>query len=62
MPKNGRSFFERITGSVTLNDVNEFEVEEKVVSDNEVGDWLEDEVEEGELAVDVYQTPPAIII
>lgn len=55
-----RSFFERLTGSVSV-DENEVELAPGVTaSDKE--NWLEDSAEEGELAVDVYQTPSEIII
>lgn len=60
-----RSFFERLTGSVSVNDdESELIIESKSspTTPNLNGDrpWLEEE--EGELAVDVYQTPTEIII
>ena len=72
--KDKRSFFERITGSISVNDEEEVEIEtkplEKIfspkikVSGN--SQWLteeEPEMEEvGELSVDVYQTDSDIII
>ncbi|HPN89720.1 MAG TPA: Hsp20/alpha crystallin family protein [Candidatus Paceibacterota bacterium] len=67
MFKEKRSFFERITGSISVND------EEDVVTvpetkDNgnfavnaKTNDWPEEEPE-GELSVDVYQTDSEIIL
>lgn len=65
MPKNKRSFFERLTGS--YNDETEEEAvslgdrlsEDKVTIVDETTDTEE---EEGELAMDVYQTPDDIIV
>lgn len=67
MFKDKRSFFERITGSISVTDKEDYEptVEEKkvytpVLKEKE---WLEEEeVEEGELSVDVYQTNNEIVI
>jgi HSP20 family protein len=55
-----RSFFERITGSVSVHD--EEELTPVPVASNGKEHWLEDNAEEGELAVDVYQTPSEIVI
>jgi HSP20 family protein len=58
-----RSFFERITGSINLK--NDSLNEELVSTSNESArdtPWAQDEPEEGELAVDVYQTNDTIII
>jgi HSP20 family protein len=55
-----RSFFERITGSVSVNDDDQ----DNVITPGSNGgkeSWL-DTPEEGELAVDVYQTPSEIVI
>lgn len=56
-----RSFFERLTGSVKADEVEE---EIKVVkNDRRTGnEWMEEENEEAELAVDVYQTHSEIIV
>lgn len=55
-----RSFFERLTGSFAAPP------EEIVVGEPAANtksrDWLEENQEEGELAVDVYQTPSEIVI
>ncbi len=68
MAKEKKSFFERLTGSVRLDDESEDVVEEKRESrkgssaPNSNSNWIEDEEKEGELTVDVYQTPEMIII
>ena len=36
--------------------------EEKNILESEEGDWIADEYEEGQLSIDVYQTPKDIII
>lgn len=60
-----RSFFERLTGSVKLSDEG-VEKELKVQSDNSSKEnqelWQAEEESDGELALDVYQTPNEIII
>ncbi len=59
-----RSFWEKLTGSVRAEE--EPEEKKNLVNKNQ-GDkknngWIEEENEEAELAVDVYQTPTDIII
>ena len=65
MPKNKRSFFERLTGSYNNDpeeEVNESRsLNERVRRADEMI-TMEDEDEEGELAMDVYQTPDDIIV
>jgi HSP20 family molecular chaperone IbpA len=66
MFKNKRSFFERITGSISsFNGGAETELSDRPVeTTNGHSDpsWLKGEGEEGELAVDVFQTPVEIVI
>lgn len=71
MGKRGRSFFERLTGTVNVDDFEEEALEERevnqVASDNVIDDSVsEDQVEEsdeeGQLIVDVYNTPDEIVI
>jgi HSP20 family protein len=74
-----RSFFERLTGSVKLDDELEDEIEEtktpdttsgvskqisvKTKKDSKEPVWSEEEKEEeGQLSVDVYQTPTDIVV
>jgi HSP20 family protein len=75
MPKDHRSFFERLTGSVNAEQeeegekIREREVVRAPIKDKsakpekiaEKTDWMTEE-EEGQLAVDVFQTPNEIII
>lgn len=59
-----RSFFERLTGSVAFDDDTE-SVDTFAETDNSPilnTDWATVEEEEGQLGVDVYQTPTEIII
>ena len=59
MPKKP-SFFERLTGSVTIPDDD---MDDTVPGTKESpADWMEEENEEGQLTVDVYRTPTEIII
>ena len=69
MAKEKKSFFERLTGSVRVNDDNDI-VEERdtrrntVINNssiNNTADLIEEE-KEGELTVDVYQTPEMIVL
>jgi len=63
------SFFERLTGTVNIDD---YELDESpqinTVSDESIAgpdsgdDWMEEENNEGQLTVDVYQSPNEIII
>ena len=73
MPKDKRSFFERLTGSVdsgyddndeeALGEENENSQEpgEAITAAKTKNDWLQNS-EEGQLTVDVYQTPNEIVI
>lgn len=63
MAKDKRSFFERLTGA---SDVPEFEEEvaprrPALAKSQDTTEWLEEE-DEGQLAVDVFQTPDDIVI
>ena len=65
MPKDKRSFFERLTGVVRVNSDNSDDLEEN--NDREMSDsdesWTDKETEqEGELTVDVYQTADSVVI
>ena len=57
MVKIKRSFFERLTGSVPLPEESGEEVIDEAKSD-----WINNNPEEGELSVDVYQNPNDITI
>ena len=63
MHNKKRSFFERLTGSIKADD--DFEEEGKkisVKSEPKDNNWIEEENEEAELTVDVYQTQNDIIV
>jgi len=69
-----KSFFERLTGGINVDDEFEVDFEEEDAQDNrkpsaslKIKDddssvWASEEVTEGQLTVDVYQTPSHIII
>lgn len=65
MKKQKRSLWERLTGSVNeedeINDGEESTGSKHKNGKNE-NNWIEEENEEAELAVDVYQTPTDIIV
>lgn len=59
----GRSFFERLTGSIALNGDDDFEEVEEHPEDVNQNEWKpEESPEEAQLSVDVYQTPEEIVI
>jgi HSP20 family protein len=71
--KDNRSFFEKLTGVVKMDDIDDTEEtlptppSRKTLSYTQPTpssdtDWMEEEVEEGQLTVDVYQTPTDIIV
>jgi len=57
MAKDKRSFFERLTGSISLPQEVEINIGEK-----EPDNWISEAVEEGELSVDVYQNQNEIVL
>ncbi len=61
--KEKRSFFERLTGSVSQPDDEEILISSnpKMVERGD-GGWMEEGDEEAELTVDVYQTPNEIVV
>ena len=63
METKKRSFFDRLTGSIRAE---EEEKEEKKITVKGIkkngNEWMEEENEEAELTVDVYQTPTSIIV
>ena len=69
MENRKRSFFERLTGSVN-NDEEEISFKKNYLGKNIKGNngdkknsnWIEEENEEAELSVDVYQTPTDIVV
>ena len=60
---NGRSFFEKLTGAVRLEEDNEVPAKASAKTPASRANVFEEEAdEEAELTVDVYQTPSEIII
>ena len=64
-----KSFWERLTGNIRLDDEEEDSKKHLTASDKEDkkdrkngNNWIEEENEEAELAVDVYQTPTEIVV
>lgn len=78
MPKDKRSFFERLTGSISSSDSRHQDTSEEPLDEpavredaqeypqeeisDEIAEEPELENEEGQLTVDVYQTPHQIVI
>lgn len=63
MNKEKRSFFERLTGATRIEGDGQMHASapaQKNLAPQE--EWIEEEAAEGELTVDVYQTPDAIVI
>lgn len=65
--RDNRSFFEKLTGSMRMDEEIDEELEEEKPTSHAKSapkgeDWLSDEEEEGQLTVDVYQTPGEIVI
>ncbi len=61
MPKVKKSFFERLTGTVRMDEDREENTESE--TSKNLASWVDDEEEkDGELTVDVYQTSDMIII
>ena len=66
------SFFERLTGSVDVDEYDEFDDSEELYEEEPMEpeprhhqsaqEWIEEEAEEGQLTVDVYQTADDIVI
>jgi len=70
MEKKKRGFFERLTGSVRLEEEEYEDSKSNLMGKNKKdrkgnkndNNWIEEENEEAELAVDVYQTPTDIVV
>lgn len=68
MENKKRSFFERLTGSISMKDDEPEEPKRDYLKELGKGEngskpsWVEEEPEEAELAVDVYQTPGEIVV
>jgi len=62
MGKNKPSFFERLTGAVNVDEENQADDASGTGEDGEKKDWLQEEAEDAQLAVDIYQTPTHIVL
>lgn len=66
MENKKRSFFERLTGSISMKEEqDEREEYSKETNKNDkksISNWVEEEPEEAELAVDLYQTNADIVV
>ena len=66
MAKEKRSFFERLTGGVNLDEYDDAFEESDTAAENLPADgepaMFEEEAADGQLTVDVYQTPDALVI
>ena len=62
MEHKKNSFWQRITGSMRLDESEEETRKIPVKEDKKSPSWIEEESGEAELAVDVYQTPTEIIV
>lgn len=60
--KDNRSFFEKLTGSIKMDEMPDDEEVSKLSSKASEEDWMEEEASEGQLTVDVYQSPSEIVI
>ncbi len=59
--KDNRSFFEKLTGGIKMDETEDEEVV-KTPLKTQGDEWMEEEASEGQLTIDVYQTPAEIVI
>jgi len=63
MAKEKKSFFERLTGTVRMEEEETPSKPTKKTNGGNLATWIEEDTEqEGELTVDVYQTPEMIVV
>ncbi len=62
MAKEKKSFFERLTGTVRMDEGRDSEIKDSDESSRNVVAWMDEEEKDGELTVDVYQTSDMIVI
>lgn len=63
--KDNRSFFEKLTGSMRMDETPEEDLEVKATAGKAKASgepWFDEQDEEGELTIDLYQTPGEIVI
>lgn len=61
MAKENKSFFERITGTIRM-DEDRMDSKEEKITHKSMSAWEDEDEKEGELTVDVYQTTDMIVI
>lgn len=61
MPKDKRSFFERLTGSYSVDDEEE-QITLAPGPKNEISEMEQESAEDAQLTVDVYQTPTDVMV
>lgn len=61
MAKEKKSFFERLTGTVRMDDAQSEALREREIAQQETS-WIDEEEKDGELTVDVYQNNDVIVI
>ncbi len=62
MAKEKKSFFERLTGTVRMDEGRDPEIKNSDEDSRSVVAWMDEEEKDGELTVDVYQTNDMIVI
>ena len=62
MAKEKKSFFERLTGTVRMDEGHDPEIKNPAENSRNVVAWMDEEEKDGELTVDVYQTNDMIVI
>ena len=62
--KDNRSFFDKLTGSIKMDEMTDTEAGpgKTVVKKTPDESWFDTESEEGQLTIDLYQTPTEIVI
>lgn len=62
MFKDKQSFFQKLTGGMDVDDEEEIEIDHDETESDKDKDWSDEDAGEGQLTVDVYQTPEEIVI
>ena len=60
--KNMSNFFKKLAGFDSKNPEEDFEKELEIRNEDSENDWMEDGYEEGQLSIDVFQTPKSIVV
>ena len=61
-----KNFLKKLAGlddkKIDVNDANENNSLERLNQEEETNEWIDDDYEEGQLSIDIYQTPKNIIV